>query len=112
MTTHISSTTYQCPVCSAPAQDQTLTDSCHLLPAGSTTSTELILKTCVQPVALREFLEESSAEDPCQHCLHHELIEDAGTFIAMKQLGEREWGEIHQCPNCNTRYIVSSAIAK
>ena len=112
MTIHINSTTYQCPLCSAPAQNQTFTESCILLPAGATTSAELILQTCVRSAALKEFLEDGSVEDPCQHCLHNELIEDAGTFIAMKQVGEREWGEMHQCPNCKTFYIVSTSNTK
>ena len=112
MTIHINSTTYQCPLCSAPAQNQTFTESCILLPAGATTSAELILQTCVRSAALKEFLGDGSAEDPCQHCLHNELIENTGTFIAMKQLGEREWGEMHQCPNCKTFYIVSTSNTK
>ena len=58
MTIHINSTTYQCPLCSAPAQNQTFTESCILLPAGATTSAELILQTCVRSAALKEFLED------------------------------------------------------
>ena len=112
MTIHINSTTYQCPLCSAPAQGQTISESCRLLPASSTVSTELTLKTCIQSAALRKFLEGGIAADPCQQCSHNELIENTGTFVAMKQLGEHEWGELHLCPNCKTFYIVSTSNTK
>ena len=112
MTIHVTSPTYQCPVCSMPAQGQTITESCRLLPTGVTASTELIFKTCDRSAILQEFLKGVSAEDPCWNCPHNELIENTGTFIAMKQIGEHEWGELHLCPGCKTSYVVSTADAK
>ncbi len=111
MTNFVTSATYQCPTCSTPAQEQRISESCRLLPSGMTPSPESILAVCIRTNALKNSLENDSAA-PCQQCRHNEIFEDTGTFIAMKQLGEREWGEMHQCPNCNTPYIVSSAIAK
>ena len=100
------SATNQCPNCMTPAQGQTITESCRLLPADVSPSLELVLKTCICPTELQAFIKTGSGVDPCQQCPHNEIIEDAGTFVAMKQVGDCVWGEIHNCPHCHTTFIV------
>lgn len=97
MTIHVNSTSSHCPVCSMPAQGQTITESCRLLPTGVTALTELLFKNLRPISSLARIFKGVSAEDPCQSCPHNELIENTGTFIAMKQIGEHEWGELHLC---------------
>ena len=99
----------QGPNCSAPGQRHVINESCILAPSDVPASPAAILSVCICPTELQSFLQGNSDTDPCQQCLHNQVIEDPGTFIAMKQLGERSWVELHKCPNCNTSFALTDS---
>ena len=100
--------TNQCPNCMTPAKRTIIMETCRLLPADVLPSPESILKTCICPTELHSLIESGSGVDPCQQCPHNEIIEDAGTFVSVKQLGERTRGEVHNCAHCHTPFIIPS----
>ena len=103
---HETSATNQCPNCMTPAKGETITETCRLMPAKVSPSPESVLKTCICPTELQAFIESGSGIDPCPQCPHNEIIEDAGTFVSMKQLRDRSWGEVHTCAHCHTTFII------
>lgn len=109
MTILLTTANNQCPNCSAPVQRQVINESCILASSDVPASPAAILSVCIGPTELQSFLQGNSDTDPCQQCLHNQVIEDPGTFIAMKQLGERSWVELHKCPNCNTSFALTDS---
>ena len=112
MTILLTTANNQCPNCSAPVQRQVISESCILDPSDVPASPAAILSVCICPTELQSFLQGNSDADPCQLCLHNHVVEDPGTFVAVKQLGERSWVEIHKCPNCNTSFAIADSNSK
>ena len=109
MTILLTTANNQCPNCSAPVQRHVINESCILAPSDVPASPAAILSVCICPTELQSFLEGNTETDPCHQCSHNQFIEDPGTFMGIKQLGEQSWVELHKCPNCNTSFALTDS---
>ena len=100
------STKSKCPRCGEPAHPAKTTETCLMVPEGDSTGEKSLACYCVNPGAFHAFSVQGEGVDPCCTCEHNAVTHDPGTFIRMKQVGERQWTEIHECPNCHTSYEV------
>ncbi|WP_094604494.1 hypothetical protein SPSIL_052700 [Sporomusa silvacetica DSM 10669] len=109
MTNQQSTLTAKCPICSTPATQPEIQETCMRAKSNPPGSFRALLATCVNPKTLKKFRKNKKGEEPCMHCEHNQLTETAGSFIEMQNdINPNTWLEIHICPNCLTTYSVNT----
>ena len=97
-----------CPLCGEPAKATTTKERCLRLPTDAPNNCETMISHCIKSNELQQYFPSQTGEDPCLDCAYNEVIHDPGTFIAMDEVGERQWNELHKCPHCQTKYSFPS----
>ena len=97
-----------CPVCGTPAKDEVVMERCLRMPVDADGRWACLQEHCIHANERAADLPERMQEDWCSSCKYNEVIRESGTFQHMKQVGERQWREVHCCSGCHNQYEIES----